>query len=31
MVAGSPTLRITDETARETWEKRRIEKEEQQP
>lgn len=31
MVAGSPTLRITDETTRETWEKRRIEKEEQQP
>lgn len=31
MVAGSPTLRITDETARETWEKRRTEKEEQEP
>jgi hypothetical protein len=31
MVAGAPTLRITDETARETWEKRRTEKEEQEP
>jgi hypothetical protein len=31
MVAGSPTLRITDETARATWEKRRTEREEQQP
>jgi hypothetical protein len=31
MVAGSPTLRVTDETARETWEKRRTEKEEQEP
>ena len=31
MVAGSPTLRITDETARETWEKRRTAKEEQEP
>ncbi|HEX8177013.1 MAG TPA: hypothetical protein VF543_18120 [Pyrinomonadaceae bacterium] len=31
MVAGSPTLRITDETAKATWEKRRTEKEEQQP
>ncbi|HKS30173.1 MAG TPA: hypothetical protein VJS44_20280 [Pyrinomonadaceae bacterium] len=29
MVAGSPTLRITDETARETWEKRRAEREEE--
>lgn len=31
MVAGSPTLRITDESVRETWEKRRTEKEEQEP
>lgn len=31
IVAGSPTLRIADETARETWEKRRTEKEEQEP
>jgi hypothetical protein len=31
MVAGAPTLRLTDETARETWEKRRTEKEEQEP
>jgi hypothetical protein len=31
MVGGSPTLRIMDETAKETWEKRRTEKEEQQP
>ena len=31
MVAGSPTLRITDQTAKETWEKRRTEKEEQEP
>ena len=31
MVAGSPTLRITDETVRATWEKRRTEKEEQEP
>lgn len=29
-VAGSPTLRITDETARATWEKRRTELEEAQ-
>lgn len=31
MVAGSPTLRITDERARETWEKRRAEKEAEEP
>lgn len=31
MVGGSPTLRITDETARETWEKRRTEMAEQEP
>jgi hypothetical protein len=31
MVGGSPTLRITDETIREAWEKRRTEKEEQEP
>lgn len=31
MVAGSPTLRITDDTARELWEKRRAEKEEAEP
>lgn len=31
MVAGSPTLRITDERARETWEKRRTEKESEEP
>lgn len=31
MVAGSPTLRVTDETARETWEKRRTEKEAMEP
>lgn len=31
MVAGSPTLRITDEAARKTWEKRRSEKEENEP
>jgi hypothetical protein len=31
MVAGSPTLRVTDRKARETWEKRRAEKEEQEP
>ena len=31
MVGGSPTLRITDETARQTWEKRRTEKEEAEP
>jgi hypothetical protein len=30
-VAGSPTLRITDATAQETWEKRRTEKEEIKP
>ncbi|MCA1558411.1 MAG: hypothetical protein LC731_07725, partial [Acidobacteria bacterium] len=31
MVGGSPTLRVTDETVRATWEKRRTEKEEQEP
>jgi hypothetical protein len=31
MVGGSPTLRITDETIREAWEKRRTEVEEQEP
>ncbi len=31
MVAGSPTLRLTDEAARASWEKRRTEKEEQEP
>lgn len=30
-VAGSPTLRITDETALETWEKRRTAKAEMEP
>jgi hypothetical protein len=30
-VAGSPTLRITDETYKEAWEKRRTEKAEQEP
>lgn len=31
MVAGSPTLRVTDVSARETWEKRRTEREEAEP
>lgn len=31
MVGGSPTLRITDQSVRETWEKRRTEKEELEP
>lgn len=31
MVAGSPTLRITDEPARKTWEQRRSEKAESEP
>ncbi|MBD0372372.1 MAG: hypothetical protein ICV60_16130 [Pyrinomonadaceae bacterium] len=31
MVAGSPTLRITNETIKETWEKRRTEMAEQEP
>jgi hypothetical protein len=31
MVAGSPTLRLTDETARVIWEKRRTEREDQEP
>jgi hypothetical protein len=31
MIAGSPTLRLTDETAREIWEKRRTAREEQEP
>lgn len=31
VVAGSPALRITDESVRATWEKRRTDKEEQNP
>lgn len=31
MIAGSPTLRITDESVRETWEQRRAEREALEP
>ncbi|HEX8749122.1 MAG TPA: hypothetical protein VF717_18240 [Pyrinomonadaceae bacterium] len=31
MVAGSPTLRVTDESTRAIWEKRRTERAEQEP